>query len=156
MVEKNFPRVRNDILERGEFQTRGLNGQEKTKIGFVKRAGDGNLRRLPDNRATSLPLPESIRRFCRYNCPYISRGKRSKRSFYRRSTGRRPRFHRTDEKCAITGTTFSFRVIFACKSVFTENFDKSFPSVKIRSPLFLTENRMNPFMIEYSDLQRFL
>jgi len=76
-LEKNFLRVRNDILERGEFQTRGLNGQEKTKIGFVKRAGDGNLRRLPDNRATSLPLPESIRRFCRYNCPYISRGERS-------------------------------------------------------------------------------
>jgi len=76
-LEKNFLRVRNDILERGELQTRSLNGQEKTKIGFVKRAGDGNLRRLPDNRATSLPLPESIRRFCRYNCPYISRGEPS-------------------------------------------------------------------------------
>lgn len=80
IVEKNLLRVGNDIPERGEFQTRGPNGQEKTKIGFVKRAGDGNLRRLPDNRAASLPFPESIRRFCSYNCPYISRGERS---FYR-------------------------------------------------------------------------
>lgn len=40
----------------------GLNGQERTKMDFG--AGDDNLR-LPDNRATSLPLPESIRPFCR-------------------------------------------------------------------------------------------
>lgn len=50
--------------------------KKRRKSARVKRAADGNLRHLPDNRATSLPLPESIRRFCRYNCRYISRGKR--------------------------------------------------------------------------------
>lgn len=69
------------------------------------------------------------------------------------------RFHHTDEKCAITENDFplsltSLSPINQFCSIL--NLDKSFFSVKIWSPFFLTENRMNILITEYSNLHRFL